>query len=336
MNKKIGTFLMFMLVLCAVLLLMATAARAPQSAAPETTMGTTVPAETKTPEPSGTQPPQETVPEAAPLAAPPEGTPDAASRVARILEGSSMEQTAVTRRAEDPQLNRLEGTEGAGNRSMAHALAELAQDRKMNPIAAFWLLVSDGAYEKEKLSAPFAVSAFETPRRETKQYAYSDEGARQLVTDLLNAAAGISDDLGLELAVLGANLSLEPDQVNYSKKDGCRYVYVSAASDRSTHILCFYLRGDQKGEWIDDVEFQLLNMRHAAGDAEVLEKINRNCDRQTAVLMAAAELLMTGEAKASGGKIAASYEVGARKAEVERFGFTAEGEWGTLTNYRLR
>lgn len=329
MNKKIGTFLMFMMVLCAVLILMATASREPYTTPTETPAATTVPAETKEPEPTATQQP-------APEAAPPAETADAAARVARILEGSKLGKTAATRLTEDPGLSKAEGTEGTGKSSMAHALAELAQERKMNPIAAFWLLVKDGAYEREKLSAPFSLGSFQAVLQEAKQYPYTDEGARQLITDLLNLAARMKDDLELELAVLGANLSLEPDQVSYSKSDGCRYAYVSAASDRSTHILCFYLRSDDKGERITDVEFQLLSMRHASGEKKALEQIDKSFGQQAAVLMAASELLMTGSTVVMLIKIPASYNVSTMNAEVERFAFTAEGEQGTLTNYRLR
>ena len=329
MNKKIGTFLMFMMVLCAVLILMATASREPYTAPAETPAATTAPAGTKDPEPTETR---QTAPEAAPPAEP----ADAASRVARILERNELGKTAVTRMMVNPGLDKPEGTEGTGASSMAQALAELAQDRKMNPIAAFWLLVKDGAYEREKLSGPFSLSAFQAPRQDAKQYPYTDEGARQLITDLLALAAGMKDGLELELSVLGANLSLEPDQVSYSKADGCRYAYVSAASDWSTHILCFYLRSDDKGEWITDVEFQLLSMRHATGDAEALKKLDAACDRQAAALMTATELLMTGSTAAAGGQIPASYTIGTVNAKLERFAFTAEGEQGALTNYRLR
>ena len=329
MNKKIGTFLMFMMVLCAVLILMATAAREPYTTPTETPAATTAPTETKDPEPTATQQP-------APEAAPPAETADAASRVARILEGSKLGKTAAARLTEDPGLSRADGTEGTGKSSMAHALAELAQERKMNPIAAFWLLVKDGAYERETLSAPFSLGSFQAPRQEARQYPYTDEGARQLITDLLALAARMEDDLGLELAVLGANLTLEPDQVSHSKADGCRYTYVSAASDWSTHILCFYLRSDDKGEWITDVEFQLLSMRHATGDAEALKKLDAAFDRQAAALMTASELLMTGSTAAAGGQIPASYTIGTVNAKLERFAFTAEGEQGALTNYRLR
>lgn len=335
MNKKIGTFLMFMMVLCAVLILMATASREPYTTPTETPAATTVPAGTKEPEPSAVQT-QPTIQEDVPLAAPPAESGNAASRVARILEGSKLGKTASTRLTEDPGLSKADGTEGTGKSSMAHALAELAQERKMNPIAAFWMLVKDGAYEREKLSAPFSLGSFQAVQQEARQYPYTDEGARQLITDLLALAARMEDDLGVELAVLGANLSLEPDQVSYSKADGCRYAYVSAASDRSTHILCFYLRSDEKGQQITDLEFQLLSMRHATGDAEALKKLDAACDRQAAALMAASELLMTGSTAAAGGQIPASYTIGTVNAKLERFAFAAEGEQGTLTNYRLR
>ena len=329
MNKKIGTFLMFMMVLCAVLILMATASREPYTTPTETPAATTAPAGTTQPEPTATRQP-------APEAAPPAETDDAAARVARILEGSKLGKTAATRLTEDPGLSKAEGTEGAGKSSMAHALAELAQERKMNPIAAFWLLVKDGAYERETLSAPFSLGSFQAVQQEAKQYPYTDEGARQLITDLLNLAARMEDDLELELAVLGANLTLEPDQVSHSKEDGCRYTYVSAVSDRSTHILCFYLRSDDKGERITDVEFQLLSMRHATGDAEALKKLDAACDQQAAALITASELLMTGSSAVMWVKIPTSYTIGTMNAKLERFAFTAEGEQGALTNYRLR
>ena len=55
MTNKIGTFFMFMMVLCAVLILMATAAREPYTTPTETPAATTVPAGTIQPEPSAVQ-----------------------------------------------------------------------------------------------------------------------------------------------------------------------------------------------------------------------------------------------------------------------------------------
>lgn len=326
MNKKIGSFLMIMLVIWAVLLLAATENRRP-AAEPA---ATTQPEQLQ--EDPGTEPQSPTVPETdLPLAAPP--TADAAVRVAQLLAQDPLDETAVTRRVYDGGLNTAAGTEGASDRSYAFALAELAQERRMNPIAALWRLVSGGLYEKQTdQTGTLTVQAFAVPEQEAKQYAYTAEGARLLMTDLLALAARMEDGLELELALLGANLSVEQEQLFHSESEECRYAYFSCSTERSTHILCFYLRSDDAGLFITDVEFQLLNMCHATGDLLSLEQLSSRGDRQAAALMAAAELLMTGGTKAGEGKIPFAGE----GVTVERFHFTAAEEQGTLTNYRLR
>lgn len=328
MKKKIELFLLIMIVLCAVLLLAATDVggyRPGPTEPPQTTVLPTA---------DDLQPTEATEPEV-PLAAPPAS--DAASRVERILEGKKLAETARSHRAYKSGLNAVEGTEGASALSCVYHLGELSQERRMNPISAFWLLVSEGVYERQPdQSGVLAVSAFSAPKQKAKQYPYTDEGVRKLLSDLLALAAQMDDGLELELSLLGANGKLEADQVYLADREGCRYAYFVCSSERSTHILCFYLRSDEAGEQITDVELQLLNMCHASGDVVSLSKLETNGDRQAAALMAAAELLMTGSSKASAGQIPFSYEVGGMSATLERFHVTAEGEFGSLTNYRLR
>lgn len=327
MEKKIGTFLMIMLVICAVLLLAATdsGGYSPEPTEP------TEPGET-TVQTTGTQPTEPPVPPTQPTVP----ASDAAARVERILDGKILAQTALSHRTYESGLNRVEGTEGASELSCAYRLGELAAQRKMNPISAFWLLVSGDVYEKQPdTTGVLSVPEFSAPKQKKKQYDYTDDGARKLLTDLLTVAAQMDDGLELELSLLGANGKVESDQVFHAEKEGCRYAYFVCSSDRSTHILCFYLRSDAAGEKIADVEFQLLNMRHASGDVLSLEKLESNGDRQAAALMAAAELLMTGKTTAAAGQIPFRCEVGDMTASLERFHFTADGEVGTLTNYRL-
>lgn len=340
-NKQIGTFLMVILVMSAVLILMATAKDAPAGTADP--VQTTQPVQTAQPqqseptddrEPVAAQPPAD--PEWIPEGTEPEQNGDAAALVARILENSDLERTAVTRRGSEGTAQVI-GAVGQPDASAVHALARIAEERKMNPIAAFWLVVYEGIYDKkEDTSGVLDTEAFSVPEREGERYAYTDEGALQLLTDLLTLAAGIPDEVELETAVLGANLSVEPDQISFSGKDDCRYAYFSCSSEYVTHILCFYLRGDARGEWIDDVELQMLSMRHADGDVGALEMIADRCSAQTAALMAAAELLMTGKTRAGDGAVPFAYEIGGAKAAVERFTFTGDDQQGSLTNYRLR
>ena len=340
-NRQIGTFLMVILVMSAVLILMATAKDAPAGTADP--VQTTQPVQTAQPqqtaptddrEPVTAQPPAD--PEWIPEGTEPEQGGDAAALVARILEKSYLEKTAVTRRGSEGAVQVI-GAVGHPDASAVHVLARIAEERKMNPIAAFWLVVYEGIYDKkEDASGVLDTEAFSVPEREGERYAYTDEGALQLLTDLLTLAAGIPDEVELETAVLGANLSVEPDQISFSGKDDCRYAYFSCSSEYVTHMLCFYLRGDARGEWIDDVELQMLSMRHADGDVGALEMIADRCSAQTAALMAAAELLMTGKTRAGDGAVPFAYEIGGAKAAVERFTFTGDDQQGSLTNYRLR
>lgn len=332
MLKKIEIFMSIMLALSAVLLLMATGSRKPPEASPETTVPTT---QAAVPEVQ-TQP--ETQPESAPLPLAPPPTESsisqARSRVEQILNGAQLEQTARTRRTVDETLNTSEATAGQSPDSHGYALAEIMQERAVNPVSAFWKLVNAGLYEQRSDSTgELSVSSFRTPEQAAKEYAYTDEGARQLLTDLLTLAARMEDGLNLELTLLGANVTVEPEQVFYSDTERCWYAYFTCTSDRATYILCFYFRGTER---IDDVEFQLLYLRHASGDAEDLAVMDYNAKKQAATLMAAAELLLTGKHRAGEGQIPFSYELGGAGAALERFEFTGTPDRGSLTNYRLK
>lgn len=328
MLKKIETFLVIMLAICAVLLLLATGSR--RSDPPATENGTPA---VQTTAPT-TQP--DTQPQTEAQTEPTQTAPAAAAReqVEQILDRAGLVQTAVTRRVRDNGLVVQPDTEGLAGESHGAALAELAEGLKMNPVAAFWELVSAGLYEKRTdETGSLAVSALKTPGDRAKTYPFTDEGARQLLTDLLALAARTDDGLMLELTLLGANMAVEGDQVHWSEADQCRYAYFSHTSDRETYILCFYLRG---GEQIDDVELQLLRLRHASGGAEALARMDDNAKKQAASLMAAAELLMTGKTRAGEGQIPFGYELEGWKASLERFEFTGDPDRGSLVNYRLR
>lgn len=331
MEKKIGTFLMIMVIICAVLLLLATAGREPQP-------GT---------EPAATTAPTETGAEAE-TTAPPERAPETqateneaagdhvSERVREILDREMPDKTAVTPMARGTvQMETDAG--GQQELSYVNSLAQLARERRMNPIAGFWELVSEGLYSKQKDdSGRLPVEVLDAPGREKKQYAYTDEGVRLLLTDLLALSAEMDDGLALETALLGTDGQVEAEQVHFAGDEDCRYAYFSCASEQATHILCFYLRADGAGEWITDVEFQLLNMRHASGDEVTLAQLSESFDQQAAALMAAAELLMTGQNRAAEGDVPFDYEVGGFDAAIGRFGFSGNAEQGTLTNYRLK
>ena len=337
MLKKIETFLVIILAICAVLLLLATGGRRADPAAAQT--GEPTPQTTA----SDTHPETEPVtqPEAAPgtqPAAQPESTQPAApsprGQVEQILERAGLVQTAVTPQMESTDREAAADAPGLAWASHGAALAELAEGMRMNPVAAFWELVSAGLYEKRTDdTGSLSVTALKSPAQAAKTYPLTDEGALQLLTDLLVLAARTEDGMELEMALLGANLTVEGTQVHWSEADQCHYAYFSCASDRETYILCFYLRG---GEQIEDVEFQLLHLRHASGSTESLEKMDSTAKKQAASLMAAAELLMTGEHRAGEGEIPFSYEVGDMQASLERFGFTGDPDRGSLVNYRLR
>lgn len=336
MNQKIGTFLMVMLVLTTVLVLMATPrneSRAPATEPVQTTAAapeSTSDGDESTREPV-TAAPQET-------AAPPqtEEQPRTADVVKRILDRKDLQKTAATVYA-DLQPGQIEDALGREGVSAAHALAQISGERKMNPIAAFWVLVNEGMYEKQEDRSDAMKSAvFTAPAQEKKQYPYTAGGSRELLTDLMALSARISDDVDLEAAVLGLDQSLEPEQMNESGADDCRYAYFSASSEYATHILCFYLRSDGEGKWIDDVEFQLLSIRHAGGKETALNAIDEGFARQAVSLMAAAELLLTGSTNAGSGEIPMGYLCGGHRVTIDRYTFTAQNESGTLTNYRLR
>ena len=132
MRKKIGSFMVIMLGICAVLLLTATANRSPDPT--ETTQPTI---ETTAPE---TAPP-ETTPETG--AAPTETQPADAVRgqVAQILGRKELVTTKTTRLVSSPGLGADAETAGLAATSHGRALAEELAQRQVNPIAAHWELV---------------------------------------------------------------------------------------------------------------------------------------------------------------------------------------------------
>lgn len=325
MSKKIGYFLMAMLVIWSVLLLMATGSRTAPQTQPTQPLQT-VPGETE-----GTLPAPSTA-----STQPTETENTAFLRVKAVLDARKLNETACSHWVWSPELNAQGDVRGTAASSQGRALAQIAAERKMNPVAAFWALVSDGLYAKTEDSAPaLAAEVFPVPEQAAKSYSYTEAGARVLVEELLALAGTMEDGLEMEALLLGADDAVEESQVSLAREEGCWYGYFITGGDCSTHILCFYLRSDGAGEQITDVEFQLLNLRSAQGEEQSLEVLDRRGDTQAAALMAAAELLLTGQTQANTGTVPASRQVGGYTATVERFHFTAEGETGTLTNYRL-
>ncbi len=329
MSQKIGMILMVVLVIWAVVLLSPTGEQVPADRTPETTAPDLV--QTTAPRTEGelTAPPV-TVP-----TAPSEPEPDAARRVAKALEGRAFAETAASHRVYTPGLNAAAETLGTAASTCGYALAELAGERKMNPIAAFWVLVSEGLYEKTVPSGSFPAAGFQVPEQAAKEYTYTAGGVRQFLDDLLTLSSRMEDGLGLETALMGDDLRVNEEQIYLSEADNCRYAYFACGGERSTHILCFYLRSGD-GERITDLEFQLLNLNSAQGNNQALAALDRRGDNQAAVLMTAAELLLTGRTRTGEGKVSESFELGGYKATLERFAFTGSDEWGGMINYRIR
>lgn len=325
MLKKIGSFMVIMLGICAVLLLTATANRSqPQPETTQSTVQTTVP-ETTSPE---------TIPETGAVPTQTQPADGVRGQVAQILDREKLTATRTTRLVSSPGLGADAETTGLAASSHGRALAEELEQRQVNPIAAHWELVYEGLYVKaQDESGKLSVTALQAPAQTAASYEYTDAGARQLLTDVLALAAQMDDGLELEMALLGANLTVEADQVFHSEEEQCRYAYFACTSDRATYILCFYLRG---GTRIEDVEFQLLTLRHAYGTAEALAELDDQAKKQAAALMAAAELVMTGKTRAGEGEVPFAYQVGGWSAELERFTFDGDPDWGSLINYRLK
>ena len=348
MSKMSSAILMILLAVCAAVILGSASQRrnGGELAFPSETQGATSSAaeETEhrdTPETdAATEPPvQQTEPQST---QPSEGTSTTApteppvSLVQQILDRNKPEQTAVSHVVWDSGFCGMTGTEGNAEGANGPELARLSGERKGNPVAAFWILQSEGLYEKRKdRTGLLDVEAFSVPAQAAKAYPYTDEGACRMVTDWLMLSAGIEDGMAAEAAILGPDGAVEAGQIHHSAAENCRYGYFIVSGDRSTHILCVYLRGKEGGN-IQDVEFQLLNLWHASGDTATLAKLEKRGQRQAAALMASAELLMTGSTNAGKGKIDFSRTVGGYTAKVSRYWFSADTELGSLTNYRLK
>ena len=253
--------------------------------------------------------------------------------VEQILAANWLDETALSVCVYDPELMERKEVRGFGKHAKGFELAGLCDEQRMNPVAAFWLLVEEGLYEKTPDdSGVLPTPAFGAPDAEGKTYPNTAEGARELLTDLLQTAGAVSDGLELEKRVLGSDGKVNPDQI-FEVPGECRYAYFVYYGDRTAYFLCCYLRG---GEQITDAEFQLLSLRYADGSGEDLEEIDAHADRQAAALMAALERLMTGSSRADQGHVPFDYTLGDHTAHLERFTFEGEGETGILANYRIK
>lgn len=260
-------------------------------------------------------------------------------QVEQILEERWLDETALPISVYNGTLNWVRSTDGVGEESIGYTLAQFCAEERVNPVAVFWVLVSEGMFEKETdTSGTMAVQRFELPGPEEgpEQYEYTAEGARRLLTELLKLSREAEDEMRLEQELLGWFSFIPGDKVFYSAEEACYYSYGICYGKRTAHFLCFYLRGDAEGKWIDDVEFQLLNLYYIRAEDSVREELELRGDRQAQVLMAAAELLMTGQSALFQEEVPFGYEVGDYRASIERFHFTGNGEEGSLTNYRLR
>ena len=324
MTKKIGYFLLVMMIICTLLLLVATAGRGLQNSGPSQTG----------PGQNTLNQPSETDPEGDAGAQPKE---TALQCVRRILDGENLNRTARSHWVWDAELNPQEEATGTSQTSHGWALALLAAEREMDPVSAFLVLERKGLYTREADdSGAMAADVFEVPLQEAGEYAYSEEGARKLLTDLLILASELEDGLEMETGLLGANDAVDPGQVSLDQQGNCYYGYFISSGQRSTHILCFYLRSGTDGKTINDVSFRILNLRSAEGSREALEVLDRRGDTQAAALIAAAELLLTGQTQAGQGMVPFTRQVTSFTATIERTRFDAEDEMGMLTNYRLR
>lgn len=314
--KKIGQYLPVAFAALAFVMLLLTAGGndAPAETAPPTTEQTVQSTET-----------QGTVEEILPK--------DAMDRVEQALGRYPLDETAMAACIYDSTLHDSDETSGFGKDANANALARICDEQRMNPVAAFWLLAEEELYAYEPVTdGTISVPAFTLPLQSKKQYPFTAEGTRQLLTDILNLSGKAEDGLGLETELLGKNGAVETDQV-FRREGDCHYAYFIYYGERSAHFLCFYTRG---GEWIEDVEFQLLNLRYAEGDEEALNRIDQLGDRQAASLMAAAEQLLTGSSRADEGRIDLSYTCDGSRVAIERYEITGKDEVGTLTNYDIR
>ena len=311
---KIIERLLLALCVLAVAVILASSLRSREAAEPtETTAGTTV---------GTTEPVQTTAPATV-----------HSGIVEQILDANWLDETALSVCVYDPELMERKEVRGFGKHAKGFELAGLCDEQRMNPVAAFWLLVEEGLYEKTPDdSGVLPTPAFNAPETEGKTYPNTAEGARELLTDLLQSAGAVSDGLDLEKRVLGSDGKVNPDQI-FEVPGECRYAYFVYYGDRTAYFLCCYLRG---GEQITDAEFQLLSLRYADGSGEDLEEIDAHADRQAAALMAALERLMTGSSRADQGHVPFNYTLGDHTAHLERFTFAGEGETGILANYRIK
>lgn len=309
MKKKIEQFLMAMLIITALLLLLITEMR---PAAP-----VKVPAPTETT--AATEPTQ--VPA------------DVMDRVTKALQEHLSVTTATTHCVYDPELLAEKNTLGSGQDAAAFTLAQLCGEQHINPIDGFWALAKEGVYDRSRDTTGVLKSqSFFAPLQEQQSYAFSMDGARELLTDLLTLASGMRDGLPMEERILGDKLMLDDDHI-FLSAENCFCAYYVCYGDRSAHFLCFYLRGEEN---ITDVEFQLMNLHYAVGNQDAVTWLDEVGDRQVVTLMTALELLMTGRSRAAKGDIPFAYELEDCSAGITRYSLTGSGESGYLTCYRIR
>ena len=158
--------------------------------------------------------------------------------VEQILAANWLDETALSTCVYDPELMERKKLRGFGKHAKGFELAGLCDEQRMNPVAAFWLLVEEGLYEKTAdESGVLPTPAFGAPETEGKTYPNTAEGARELLTDMLRASGTVSDGLDLEKRVLGSDGEVNADQV-FEVPGECRYAYFVCYGDRTAYFLC--------------------------------------------------------------------------------------------------
>lgn len=272
---------------------------------------------------------QDTTPETAPIETEP--PPTGAELTAAALAEAELAQLPRLASVWEESFFASDRTEGLGETAKGFALAKYCAETSADPMDALDVLVEQKLLRRETdLSWTLNVPAFTGETRQPSAYPYTEEGVRELLSALLNLAGRLDDDMPLEAGLLGADGRVELEQLSM-QEDHCDAAFL-LYGPRSVHYLSFRVCG---GKYVTDVEFSLLNLRCATGDAETLDRMDQWGDRQAATLMTGLELLLTGKSRAAEGCIPFQYSLEGYEARITRTYITDGTEKGYVTTYHI-
>lgn len=158
--------------------------------------------------------------------------------------------------------------------TVAHAYLHASNRIKANPFSVFYELYESGLFDKERCPAePYQIVGFtnesEVPQSgyltdyvpEPRHYFYDDHDAQKLLYDILELSTWFENMLTNSDWLVSM---VNPDDFNirFNSSDNCYYAYFLCQDMNESWVLNFYFFPDAEQMYIENVEFQILQIVH--------------------------------------------------------------------------